>query len=119
MEIEDGVMLAVAGPLPLLFSGASDGEVVIKTWVAEASSRLVTFAYEMRLAADGKRSGDPPRFLKRVEAVPDAGEISREILLTPAGAEPAGSVNSARSTPAPPTAMPTIRKGSRISHTIG
>jgi len=51
MENDDGVLLAVAEAqcryrLPARF----DDEVIVKTWIAEANSRLVTFAYEMRLA---------------------------------------------------------------------
>jgi acyl-CoA thioester hydrolase len=56
MEIEDGVMLAVAeSRCRYSFPARFDDEVVVETWVSEASSRMVTFAYEMRLAVDGKK----------------------------------------------------------------
>lgn len=55
MELEDGVMLAVAEARCRYCSPARfDEEVVIRTGVAEANSRMVTFAYEMR-AAEGDR----------------------------------------------------------------
>ena len=56
MELEDGVMLAVAeARCRYSFPARFDDKVVIKTWIPEASSRMVTFAYEMRLSADGKK----------------------------------------------------------------
>jgi acyl-CoA thioester hydrolase len=56
MEIEDGVMLAVAeARCRYSFPARFDDEVVVQTWVADANSRMVTFAYEMRLAADGRK----------------------------------------------------------------
>jgi len=56
MEIEDGVMLAVAeARCRYSFPARFDDEVIVETWVAQANSRMVTFAYEMRLAADGQR----------------------------------------------------------------
>src|SRR5215469_4196542 len=56
MEMEDGVRLAVAeANCRYSFPARFDDEVEIRTWVAEASSRMVTFAYEMRLAAGGKK----------------------------------------------------------------
>jgi acyl-CoA thioester hydrolase len=55
MEEEDGILLAVAEARCRYGSPARfDDEVIIKTWIADASSRMVTFAYEMRLA-DGDR----------------------------------------------------------------
>jgi acyl-CoA thioester hydrolase len=51
MESEDGVFLAVAEAHCRYRSPARfDDEVIVKTWVEEANSRTVTFAYEMRLA---------------------------------------------------------------------
>jgi acyl-CoA thioester hydrolase len=51
MEIEDGVLLAVAEAQCRYRAPARfDDEVIVKTWVAEANKRMVTFAYEMRLA---------------------------------------------------------------------
>jgi acyl-CoA thioester hydrolase len=56
MEMQAGVMLAVAeANCRYAFPARFDDEVEIRTWVAQASSRMVTFAYEMRLAADGKK----------------------------------------------------------------
>jgi acyl-CoA thioester hydrolase len=56
MEMEDGVFLAVAEAHCRYASPArSDEEVVIRTWVAEANPRMVRFAYEMRLAEDGRK----------------------------------------------------------------
>jgi acyl-CoA thioester hydrolase len=56
MELEDGVFLAVAEARCRYASPARfDEEVVIRTWVEEASPRMVRFAYEMRLAADGRK----------------------------------------------------------------
>ena len=56
MELEDGVFLAVAEARCRYASPARfDDEVVIRTWVPEANPRVVLFAYEMRLAADGRK----------------------------------------------------------------
>ena len=56
MELEDGVFLAVAEARCRYASPARfDEEVVIRTWVEEANPRMVRFAYEMRLAADGRK----------------------------------------------------------------
>jgi len=56
MELEDGVFLAVAEVHCRYASPARfDEEVVIRTWVEEANPRMVRFAYEMRLAADGRK----------------------------------------------------------------
>jgi acyl-CoA thioester hydrolase len=56
MENEDGVFLAVAESSCRYRSPARfDDEVVVKTWVEAANSRMVTFAYEMRLA-EGDRA---------------------------------------------------------------
>ena len=51
MELDDGVLMAVAEAQCRYRAPARfDDEVIVKTWVAEANSRVVTFAYEMRLA---------------------------------------------------------------------
>ncbi|MGA2267990.1 MAG: thioesterase family protein [Bryobacteraceae bacterium] len=51
MEQEDGVLLAVAEAHCRYRSPARfDDEVIVKTWIEEANPRVVTFAYEMRLA---------------------------------------------------------------------
>ena len=56
MEMEDGVFLAVAEARCRYASPARfDEEVVIRTWVEEAHPRMVRFAYEMRLSADGRK----------------------------------------------------------------
>jgi acyl-CoA thioester hydrolase len=55
MENADGVFLAVAEShcryrAPARF----DDEVIVKTWIEQANTRMVTFAYEMRLAASDR-----------------------------------------------------------------
>jgi acyl-CoA thioester hydrolase len=56
MELQDGVFLAVAEARCRYASPARfDEQVVIRTWVEEANPRMVRFAYEMRLAADGRK----------------------------------------------------------------
>ena len=55
MELEDGVLLAVVeAQCRYLYPARFDEEVIVETRVAAASSRLVSFSYEMRLA-DGDR----------------------------------------------------------------
>jgi acyl-CoA thioester hydrolase len=54
MEERDGVMLAVAEAHCRYASPARfDEEVIVRTWMPEAGSRMVTFAYAMR-TADGR-----------------------------------------------------------------
>lgn len=56
MEEQDGVLLAVAEARCRYSSPARfDEEVIVKTWVAEAGTRMITFAYEMRAAAGGRK----------------------------------------------------------------
>src|SRR6185369_10620852 len=56
MEREDGILLAVAEANCRYASPARyDDEVIIKTSVEEAGGRMVTFAYEMRLADDDRK----------------------------------------------------------------
>ncbi len=56
MEGEDGVLLAVAeAGCRYLAPARYDDEIIVKTWVERAHSRMVHFAYEMRAAADGRR----------------------------------------------------------------
>ncbi len=51
MELEDGVLLAVAEAACRYRSPARfDDEVIVKAWIEKAHSRMVTFGYEMRLA---------------------------------------------------------------------
>ena len=48
MEREDGVLLAVAeANCRYKFPARFDDEVVVKTWIEEANTRMVTFRYEM------------------------------------------------------------------------
>ena len=55
MEREDGVFLAVAEANCRYRSPARfDDEVVVKTWIEEANTRIARFAYEMRILADGR-----------------------------------------------------------------
>ncbi|MBS1856947.1 MAG: acyl-CoA thioesterase [Acidobacteria bacterium] len=55
MEIEDGVFLAVAeSECRYRFPARFDDEVIVKTWIDRATPRMVTFAYEMRLAEDDR-----------------------------------------------------------------
>ncbi|HTS62843.1 MAG TPA: thioesterase family protein [Candidatus Acidoferrales bacterium] len=56
MENEDGIYLVVAEShcryrAPARF----DDEVIVKTWIEDANTRMVTFAYEMRLAGSDRR----------------------------------------------------------------
>ncbi len=56
MEGGDGVLMAVAEAYCRYASPARfDDEVIIKTWIESANPRMVTFAYEMSAAADGRR----------------------------------------------------------------
>jgi len=51
LEREDGIYFAVAEATCRYRSPARfDDEVIVKTWVEQANNRIVTFAYEMRLA---------------------------------------------------------------------
>jgi len=55
MEQQDGVLLAVAEANCRYSSPARfDDEVIVRSWIEEAGTRMVKFAYEM-LAADGGR----------------------------------------------------------------
>ena len=55
MEREDGILLAVAEcQCRYLAPARFDDEVVVKTWIERAHSRLVEFAYEMRLGKDNR-----------------------------------------------------------------
>jgi acyl-CoA thioester hydrolase len=56
MEAEDGIYLAVAEAQCRYRSPARfDDEVVVRTWIEHASTRMVTFAYEMLHADTGRR----------------------------------------------------------------
>lgn len=55
METEDGIFLAVAEANCRYRSPARfDDEVIVKTWIEKAGTRMVGFAYEMRLAGTGR-----------------------------------------------------------------
>ena len=56
MEERDGVVLAVAEVRCRYAAPARfDEEVIVKTWIPEAGTRMLTFAYEMRRASDGRK----------------------------------------------------------------
>jgi len=56
MEVEDGIFLAVSESHCRYRAPAHfDDEVIVKTWIEEANTRMVTFAYEMRLAETDRR----------------------------------------------------------------
>ncbi len=55
MEQNDGVLLAVVEVNCRFLSPARfDDEVIVKTWVEEATTRMIRFGYEMRLADGGR-----------------------------------------------------------------
>src|SRR5579863_10182031 len=56
MELDDGIFLAVAEATCRYSSPARfDEEVIIRTWIDQAGTRMVWFGYEMRLSADGRK----------------------------------------------------------------
>ena len=56
MEIEDGIFLAVAEAHCQYRSPARfDDEVIVRTSIEKANTRMATFTYELRLAADDRR----------------------------------------------------------------
>jgi acyl-CoA thioester hydrolase len=56
MELETGVFLAVSeARCRYSYPARFDEDVVVKTWMARATTRGATFAYEMRRAADGRK----------------------------------------------------------------
>lgn len=55
MERDDGVFLAVAEVQCRYRSPAKfDDEVIVKTWIEEANTRIVIFNYEMRIAGEDR-----------------------------------------------------------------
>jgi len=55
MERDDGILLAVAEANCRYRSPARfDDEVIVKAWISQAGTRMATFSYEMRLAADDR-----------------------------------------------------------------
>jgi len=56
MEIDDGVFLAVSeANCRYRHPARYDDEVIVRTWIESANTRMVTFAYEMRRASDDRR----------------------------------------------------------------
>jgi len=56
MEREDGIFLAVAeARCRYLYPARFDQDVMIETTLAEAHPRMVTFAYDLQLAGDGRK----------------------------------------------------------------
>lgn len=56
MERDDGILLAVAeANCRYSWPARFDDEVIVKTWIEDAGTRMVKFAYEMRLAADHRK----------------------------------------------------------------
>ncbi len=56
MELKDGVFLAVAeATCRYSYPARFDEEVIIRTWVEQASTRMVWFGYEMLLAETGQK----------------------------------------------------------------
>jgi acyl-CoA thioester hydrolase len=56
METEDGIFLAVAeARCQYRYPARFDDEVIVRTWIEKANTRMVTFGYEMRLAESDRR----------------------------------------------------------------
>ena len=56
MEEQDGVLLAVVEARCRYHRPARyDDEIIVETWVEQATSRMVSFGYRMLLAADGAK----------------------------------------------------------------
>ena len=56
MEVEDGVLLAVVeAHCRYLHPARYDDQVLVRTWIEEASPRMVRFGYEMLLAEGGRK----------------------------------------------------------------
>ncbi|MEO8370455.1 MAG: thioesterase family protein [Candidatus Solibacter sp.] len=56
MEIDDGIFLAVAeANCQYRHPARYDDEVIVRTWIEKAGSRMVIFQYEMRRAEDDRR----------------------------------------------------------------
>lgn len=55
MERDDGIFLAVAEATCRYRSPAKfDDEVIVKTWIEEANTRIVIFNYEMRIVGEDR-----------------------------------------------------------------
>ncbi len=58
MELDDGVFLAVAeASCRYRFPARFDDEVVVRTWVEQANTRMAIIAYEIRLAGTPEQPG--------------------------------------------------------------
>jgi acyl-CoA thioester hydrolase len=56
METDDGILLAVVeARCRYLYPARYDDEVVVKTWIEEATHRMVRFGYEMCEATGGRK----------------------------------------------------------------
>ena len=56
MEVEDGVLLAVVeAHCRYLYPARYDDQVLVRTWIEEASPRMVRFGYEMLLEGSGRK----------------------------------------------------------------
>ena len=56
MEIDDGVLIAVVeAQCRYLCPARFDDEVIVETRIADANTRIVSFAYEMRLAEGDRK----------------------------------------------------------------
>jgi acyl-CoA thioester hydrolase len=56
MEREDHILLTVAeANCRYLAPAFYDDEIVVRTWIEQAHSRLLTFGYEIRCDADGRK----------------------------------------------------------------
>jgi acyl-CoA thioester hydrolase len=94
MEQEDGVLLAVAeAHCRYGFPARFDDDVIIKTWISEANPRMVTFAYEMRLAGGDKKlaTGETRHIFcnRALKPCRMPEKYRAKFGLTPAAAEPA------------------------------
>ena len=58
METDDGILLAVVeARCRYLHPAHYDDEVIVKTWIEEATRRMVRFGYEMSEAGGGPQTG--------------------------------------------------------------
>src|SRR5215471_1410286 len=56
MERDDGILLAVAEANCRYTAPARfDDDVIVKAWISDAGTRMVTFSYEMRLASGDRK----------------------------------------------------------------
>ncbi|MCS7025067.1 MAG: acyl-CoA thioesterase [Bryobacteraceae bacterium] len=56
MERQDRILLAVAeAHCRYLAPAFYDDEIIVRTWIEQASSRLLTFGYEIQCATDGRK----------------------------------------------------------------